>query len=71
MAVMTSLAPELDLEAARRRLATAATEARRLEEQNARFAVFDAWDRYQLIASAIKAEERRRRVAERVTDAPQ
>jgi hypothetical protein len=48
----------LDLGDARRRLAEAAAEAERCEEANAGFAVFEAWDRYQLIANAIAAQER-------------
>jgi hypothetical protein len=63
---------ELDLENARRRLAEAAEEAKRLEEQNAGFAVFEAWDRYQLIANAIAAQERdaRARTEAGVRDRP-
>jgi hypothetical protein len=63
---------ELDLEDARRRLAEAAEEAKRLEEQNAGFAVFEAWDRYQLIANAIAAQERdaRARTEAGVRDRP-
>jgi hypothetical protein len=51
-------ASELDLDDARRRLAEAAEEAKRLEDQGAGFAAFDAWERYQLIANAIAAQER-------------
>jgi hypothetical protein len=63
---------ELDLEDARRRLVEAAEEAKRLEEQNAGFAVFEAWDRYQLIANAIAAQERdaRARTEAGVRDRP-
>jgi hypothetical protein len=67
MSVMTDppSAPELDVAAARRRLAAAAEEAKRLEEQGEGFAALDAWKRYELIANAIAAHERRARAAAR------
>jgi len=66
MGGMTDNGTELDLDAARQRLAAAAEEAKRLEEQNAGFAVFEAWDRYQVIANAIAAQERDMRARARM-----
>jgi hypothetical protein len=57
---------ELDLDDARRRLAEAAEEAKRLEDAGEGFAANAVWERYQLIADAIEAQERRARVAERL-----
>lgn len=70
MRAMVPLRPadELDIEDARRRLAEAAARAKRLEDANAGFAVFEAWEHYQLIANAIAAQERDQRAQTRKTD---
>jgi hypothetical protein len=71
VALSAASTPALDLDDARRRLAAAAEEAKRLEAQGAGFAALEAWKRYELIANAIGAQERRRGVAQRLrTPAP-
>jgi hypothetical protein len=55
-------AGELDVVDARRRLAAAAEDAKRLEERGDGFAALEAWKRYELIERAIAAHERRQRV---------
>jgi hypothetical protein len=57
---------ELDLDDAKRRLAEAAERAKQLEEAGDGFAAGAEWERYQLIADAIEAHERRARVAARL-----
>jgi len=52
--------PELDVEDARRRLAEAAEEAKRLEGAGAGWEAHAAWKRHQLIKGALEAQERRR-----------
>ncbi len=61
MSVMTDRASELDVATARLRLAATAEEAKRLEEAGEGFAALEAWKRYELIANAIAAQERRQR----------
>lgn len=62
--------PELDLEDARRRLASAAEEAKRLEDAGAGFDAHEAWSRYELIRGAIAAQERSLHAARRLRVAP-
>lgn len=70
MIVMTtpSRGAALDVEDARLRLRAAAEEAKRLEDAGRGFEANAAWERYELIAGALEANERRARVARRVAD---
>lgn len=54
---------DLDVAAARQRLEEAAEEAKALEERGEGIAAHEAWQRYQLIADAIEAHDRRARIA--------
>ena len=58
---------ELDLGEARERLEKSAAEAKRLEASGPGHAAQAEWERYQLIADAIAAQERRARLAERAS----
>lgn len=55
----------LDVAKARRRLADAAAEAKRLEEKGSGHDAQAAWERYQVISDAIEAHERRARLTAR------
>lgn len=61
-----AIKPELDVEDARRRLAEAAEEAKRLEDSGAGFEANEAWKRHQLIKGALEAQERKARAARRL-----
>ncbi len=59
---------ELDVGDARRRLHAAAQEAKHLEDAGRGFEANAAWERYELIAGALEAHERRARVARRLAE---
>ena len=58
-----ALKPELDVADARRRLAEAAEEAKRLEDSGQGFEANEAWKRHLLIKGALEAQERKERAA--------
>jgi hypothetical protein len=64
-AMSTEPRAEMDIDDARRRLSQAAQEAKALEDAGGGYASNAAWERYQLIADAIEAQERRARLAQR------
>lgn len=61
---MGNMPAEIDLDDARRRQQEAAEEAKRLEERGEGFASHAAWERYELITSAIAAHRRTERARE-------
>lgn len=58
--------PELDVNDARRRLADAAEEAKRLEEAGQGWEANEAWKRYLLIKGALESQERKERAARKL-----
>ena len=58
-----ALKPELDVANARRRLAEAAEEAKRLEDAGEGWKANEAWKRHLLIKGALEAQERKERAA--------
>jgi hypothetical protein len=61
-----ALKPELDLEDARRRLAEAAEDAKRLEDAGAGWQANEAWKRHLLIKGALEAQERKEHAARKL-----